>query len=375
MKTRSLKILTVVFCVILMGLTLVSCAEENELNRKDEYAMIEAVDNLNAAAEKDEYILVSFPGLGIEPIVLNKLAFSLGNLGVYWYGILITVGIVLAFVYAYIKSKREGISTNDLLDMGIWGVVCAVVGARLYYVLTSLGSFKGRFFDIFKIWEGGIAIYGAIIGGAIAIAVVCKLKKIKVLKAYDAVAPAVMIGQIIGRWGNFVNGEAYGYEIAEGSIFYGLRMGIYPHVADGITAAETRLAYVHPTFLYESVWNLLGFIIINIFYSRKKKFDGQIFFMYMAWYGFGRTFIELLRTDSLYLFGTIRISALVGCLCFFCGVAMLIYCYLQGKKARLADEEYESAYPLFGTKFAKEKAADEKEEINNDTEDKNDEVD
>ena len=165
----------------------------------------------------------------------------------------------------------------------------------------------------------------------------------------------MLLGQAIGRWGNFINGESYGYELREGALFYWLRMGVYPHLGteSGIEALKSSIAYVHPTFLYESLWNFIGFAVIFAL-SRKKKFDGQSVCLYLAWYGFGRTFIELLRTDSLYVFETIKISALIACLCFFVGVALLIYGAVQGKKIRLASEEYESAYPLFHTKSTSE---------------------
>jgi len=176
------------------------------------------------------------------------------------------------------------------------------------------------------IWEGGLAIYGGIIAGGITLAVVSLIKKIKVGKAFDMVAPAVMLGQLIGRWGNFCNAEAYGRETT-----LPWRMGIR-------ALGSNETIFVHPTFLYESLWNLLGFILINLYYKR-KKFDGQIFFMYITWYGFGRMLIEGLRTDSLYV-GDFRISQVIGFLCFFFGsailVAMSIVCHLRKKDAALA---------------------------------------
>ncbi len=343
MKTRSLKLLCAIFCIVLIVLSVVSCGTTGEFS---DYELKEAIDEQNKLGTGD-YILVSFPGLGIEPMMINKQAFSIGSISVYWYGVLITCGIILAFVYSYFSTKREGMKTDDLLDLGIWAVITAVIGARTYYVLTSLDKYKGRFWDVFKIWEGGIAIYGAIIGGAVAIAGVCLVKKIRILKAYDAISPAVMIGQIIGRWGNFMNGEAFGYQLREGDALYWARMGVYSDATRNL--GESGIIYVHPTFLYESLWNLIGFILIISFFARKKKFDGQIFCAYIAWYGFGRTFIELLRQDSLYLTGSIRISSLVGALCFFAGVGLFIYFALKGKKERLAAEEYDSVYPLFRT--------------------------
>jgi len=175
------------------------------------------------------------------------------------------------------------------------------------------------------------------------------------------VAPAVMLGQIIGRWGNFFNGEAYGAEVPEESILYFARMGLISSNTRH-DFGTSQMVYVHPTFLYESLWNLVGFIIINLLY-KKKKFDGQIFFMYIAWYGLGRTVIELFRADS----GTISASLIIACLSFFGSVAFLIYGVVIGKKKKLETEEYESAYPLFGTKFARKnsKNLNKEEEKNN----------
>ena len=335
--------LALVLALMLAALGLVSCAAE-EITRGEVATMINGLEN--------DQVIVSFPGLGIPPVIINRVAFSipLGStsaITVYWYGVLIVIGMALGIVYAALRAKHnEKIKSDDLFDIALWAIVAAIVGARLYYVLTSLDKYK-NFWDVFKLWDGGIAIYGALIAGAIAIFFVCRFKKLKFLKVFDLAAPAVMIGQIIGRWGTFVNGEAYGYEIAKEEFLYFLRMGVYPHINEGINATSSELAFVHPTFLYESVWNLLGFVLLNVLY-RKKKFDGQIFYTYIAWYGFGRMFIEMLRTDSLYV-GTIRISVLVGCLCFVAGVALLILGAEKGKKERLAKESYEKQYTNFKT--------------------------
>ena len=185
-------------------------------------------------------------------------------------------------------------------------------------MLTTLDQYDS-FLDAIAIWNGGIAMYGSIIGGALALIIVSKIKKYdktKVIKIFDLVAPGVMLGQIIGRWGNFVNGEAHGIETSEN---FFLRMGL-------MGAADTnyryQMTYYHPTFLYESLWNLVGFVLINLLY-KKKKFDGQIVLMYLAWYGLGRMFIEGLRTDSLYI-GVFRISQVVGFLCFVICTTLLV---------------------------------------------------
>ncbi len=289
-------------------------------------------------------ITVSFPGVGIDSFNLNPVAFTLpffGGLEVRWYGIIITLGIILAFTYAAFRAKQEGIIFDDVLDIAIFTVIFGIIGARLYYVLTSLGEYDS-FFEMIAIWEGGLAIYGGIIAGAITILLVCRFKKIKFLKMFDATAPAVMIGQILGRWGNFFNGEAYGEELKEGAFLYFARMGLIPNIE-----SPSRMYYFHPTFLYESLWNLVGFVIINALY-KKKKFDGQIVLMYAAWYGFGRMLIEGLRTDSLYV-GVFRISQVVGFVCFVVGTLLLVIGLVKARRAALTAREYEPSYPKFVT--------------------------
>ena len=170
------------------------------------------------------------------------------------------------------------------------------------------------------IWEGGLAIYGGIIGGVLGIYICCRRKKMKFFSMLDSISPGVMIAQAMGRWGNFFNGEAYGSIVPEGSPLYFLRMGLYPHPHDYHDIKG--MIYVHPTFLYESLWNVLGFVFINLLY-KKRKFDGEVALWYFAWYGFGRMFIEGLRTDSLML-GPFRISQLVGLICFLAGTTLVI---------------------------------------------------
>lgn len=278
--------------------------------------------------------IFSFPGLGIDWYALNKVAFSLGKIEVRWYGVLITCGIILAFLYTYLRGKyHEGVILDDIIDVGLLTVILGIVGARTYYVLTTLNTHRyDSLWDVIAIWEGGIAIYGAIIGGCIGILIMCRIKRISWLKMFDMVAPGVMLAQAIGRWGNFFNGEAYGYSIGnttlfdffgtthilqsgEGTLFHTLRMGLHNGVFP---------TYYHPTFLYECIWNLLGFALINLFYKH-KKFHGQVALLYFTWYGFGRMFIEGFRTDSLYLPGTtLRISQCLGLFCFVVGLALSV---------------------------------------------------
>ena len=296
-----------------------------------------------------ETFQISFPGLGIGEFTLNRVAFSIGSVEVRWYGILITLGIVLAFLHVYYRGKQcEGVVLDDIIDIGICTVFLGVVGARLYYVLTTLDQYRYEsFLDVIAIWNGGLAIYGGIIGGCIGIVLGCLWKKISWRKLFDMAAPGVMLAQAVGRWGNFCNGEAYGYAIGEttrfyffnnehilnsgeGTLFHTLRMGLYPN------SWSNQPTYYHPTFFYESLWNLLGFVLVSIFY-RHKKYNGQIALMYFAWYGFGRMFIEGLRTDSLFIPGTpLRISQCLGLLCFVVGSALLIFFAVWGRTHRFA---------------------------------------
>ena len=292
-------------------------------------------------------VIISFPGIWIDPFSIDKVAFELpffGGLEVRWYGIILTLGIIAGLCYALYRTKTEGISSDDIMDYALWTILLAIIGARIYYVLTTLKDPAGNwnyhsFTDVIAIWNGGIAMYGSVIGGALALFIVSKIKKYnknQMLKIFDMVAPGVMLGQIIGRWGNFVNGEAHGVETSEN---FFLRMGL-------MGAADTdypfRMVYYHPTFLYESLWNLIGFVLINLFY-KKKKFDGQIVLMYLAWYGFGRMFIEGLRTDSLYI-GVFRISQVVGFFCFAICTALLVYFLVRSRRGELDTEEYVPVY-------------------------------
>ena len=307
-------------------------------------------------------VVVWFEGLGLPQITLDKVAFTLfGTLEVRWYGIMITLGILAAYFYASWRGKKnEGIISDDLLDVGFATVILGIIGARAYYVLTSLEHYSS-FGEAIAIWNGGLGIYGGIIGGCLGILIAAAIKKMSWRKLFDVIAPGVMLAQAIGRWGNFFNGEAYGYEITEttrffffgkehilpsgeGTLFHTLRMGLYPN-----DVSSRYMVFVHPTFLYECLWNLLGFALINLCY-KKKRFDGQIALMFFAWYGFGRMFIEGLRTDSLYIFdhageGGVRVSQLVGLLCFVIGSILLITLWIRhGRK--LSDFTTERELPI-----------------------------
>ena len=283
---------------------------------------------------------VSFPGLGIEPFHMDRIAFSLFGIDVNWYGLIITCGMILAVLYALWHAKHEGVKSDDIIDLALALIFCGVIGARLYYVimefdqyLVSGGTFwqnlGGTLYNCIAIWNGGLAIYGGIIAGFLAAMVVARAKRIPFPVIADIAGPAVMVGQIIGRWGNFVNVEAFG---AETTLPW--RMGVLYSFNDGVSFVSEK--FVHPTFIYESLWNLLGLILITYFY-KKKKFHGQMFLTYMTWYGFGRMLIEGLRADSLYV-GSIRISQLVGFVTFVVGAVLIIYNLQRVKKKSLSEK-------------------------------------
>ena len=242
------------------------------------------------------YSEISFPGLGI---TLNPpTSFSVGPLSIHYYGLIIAIGLMLAVFYCSKRSQQFGLDEDTLLD----GVLCitpvAVIFARIYYCIFSWELYADDPIRVLYIWEGGIAIYGSVIGAILGIIVFCKVKKIRITTVLDLVSLGFLIGQFIGRWGNFFNREAFG---AETESF--LRMGL-------MKASTGVVTYYHPTFLYESLWNFTGFLVLH-FLSKKRRYDGQIALGYLAWYGLGRAFIEGLRTDSLYI-GPFRVSQLLA---------------------------------------------------------------
>ena len=257
------------------------------------------------------YGTISFPGLGLS-FNPSRVAFSIGNKPIYWYGIIIAAGFLLAVYYAMRRADQFGLTQDNIIDMLICAVPLAIIGARAYYCLFSWNLYKDDPIRVLYIWEGGLAINGGVIGAAIGLFLYTKVKKVKTSALLDIGGLGLLIGQSIGRWGNFMNREAFG---AQTDSF--LRMGL--------TDASGATIYVHPTFLYESVWNAIGLLILH-FYSKRRKFDGQIFLMYLGWYGLGRMFIEGLRTDSLYVGASnLRVSQLLAGVCFLAVVIFLVY--------------------------------------------------
>ncbi len=262
---------------------------------------------------------VGFPELGIGPFDITSTAFTAGSLKVQWYGLIIVLGMILACAYAFHRMKELGLILDNMLDIAIVCIPCGIIGARLYYVLTSLDEYHSLY-EAIAIWNGGIAIYGGIIGGLLGVIAVCLWRKYNILAILDCIAPGVMIGQMVGRWGNFVNAEAYG--IVGPYDFLGMKFDAMSIAANNPFIMTINGEYVHPTFLYESVWNFVGFLIINALW-KKKKYNGQIMIMYLTWYGLGRSIIEGFRGDSLYI-GMFRISQLLAFICFVAGVVLLI---------------------------------------------------
>ena len=270
---------------------------------------------------------VGFPALGIGPFEINPTAFVIGPLRIQWYGLILTTGILLACLYAFYRMKSLGLVLDNMLDTVLVCVPCGIIGARAYYVLTSLNEYRS-FYDVIAIWNGGIAIYGAVIGGFLGIVAVCRFKKYKLLPVLDCICPGVMIGQLLGRWGNFVNAEAFG--LTDKYDFLGIPLNATSLAQNNPFMMTINGMLVHPTFLYESFWNLIGFIIINAFWKH-KKWDGQIVVMYLTWYGLGRSVIEGFRGDSLYI-GPFRISQLIAFVCFIVGTVLLVYKASKTKK-------------------------------------------
>lgn len=262
---------------------------------------------------------IAFPGLGLD-FELNRVAFSLFGKDIYWYALIIATGFLLAVWYGSMRAKQFHLKRDDLLDMLLYAVPIAILSARAYYVIFNFDLYRDDLISVFYIWEGGIAIYGAILGSLLTVILFCKKRKLPLWDMLDIGALGLLIGQMIGRWGNFVNGEAFG-----GVTELPWRMQLYDR-------AVKATVEVHPTFLYESLWNFVGFVLLH-FYSKKRKFSGEIFFLYVAWYGLGRSLIEGLRTDSLYLFGSgIRISQLIGIISFVGAMVVLVVKWYQRKK-------------------------------------------
>ena len=256
---------------------------------------------------------VSFPNLGWE-LTINRVAFSIGSFQVYWYGLIIATGLILALVYAHFSAKRYNVDGSKLMNCVFAGIITGIIGARLYFCIFKWDYYGSHPLEIFAIHEGGLAIYGGIIGALLGGLGVAKIQKMKFMPILDITMVGFLIGQGLGRWGNFFNQEAYGTPT---DLPWGM-------MSEG-TLGET----VHPCFLYESLWCLLGVAVLHFYGKYRQRYAGQIFYLYLVWYGFERMIVEGLRTDSLYLpfqlFGMdIRVSQVLSFAIFVTGIVLLI---------------------------------------------------
>lgn len=256
--------------------------------------------------------IISFPAFGIE---LNPPAgFDLFGKTIYLYGVVIALGFILGMIYCTKRAPKFGLTEDNIYDVILWALPMGIIGARAYYVIFNFDLYRGRpITDIFAIWEGGLAIYGGIIAAVVTVFILCRIKKLPAGAFLDCAVFGLIIGQICGRWGNFFNREAFG---AETELF--TRMGL--------TTAKGTI-YVHPTFLYESLWNLAGLVMLHLYVQKgKRKYDGEVFTLYVIWYGIGRCMIEGLRADSLYIGSTgIRVSQLLAGVSAVIAAGLLLY--------------------------------------------------
>ncbi len=271
-----------------------------------------------------EKITVEFPNLFQGTQITYSRGFEVFGLSIYWYGILIAVGILLAYIYATVRcDKVFGLPKGRFFDVVFVSVIGGFLGARIYYcVFTTLDPDSGMKYDFIttftKIHDGGLAIYGGIIGALLTALVMCKVRKLNFFAACDIAALGFLIGQTIGRWGNFINQEAYGSACDADWLF-------------AMTGSKIENGPVHPCFLYESAWCLLGFILLHFYSKKLRSFDGEIMLLYLSWYGLGRFFIESDRSDSL-MAGSFKVSQIVAAVCFVCGIALFIVFKIITKK-------------------------------------------
>ena len=279
---------------------------------------------------------IQFPELGWK-FHIDPTAFTVFGFQIQWYGIIITIGLILALIYVLPRMKRFGLDADRAIDVIIGGVIGGIVGARTYYVLMRWDEYKGDWKAIINTRNGGLAIFGGIIGGILIGYIIARIRKVKALPMLDVVSLGFLIGQGIGRWGNFVNQEAFGTNTDS---FLGMTGGtIQRTIADGMSMDGDMYKNglemlwekpVHPCFLYESIWCLLGFVILA-FWSKRRKYDGQIFLMYLTWYGAERFLVEGIRTDSLML-GNIRISQALAAVIFVASVILQIVFFIRRKR-------------------------------------------
>ncbi|EAC9742249.1 prolipoprotein diacylglyceryl transferase [Listeria monocytogenes] len=254
-------------------------------------------------------------GNGVQP--LDPVAIQIGSISVKWYGVIIASAVVIALLLALSEANKRKMDKEIIVDLLIWAIPISIISARIYYVIFEWDFYKNNLGEIVKIWHGGIAIYGALIGAVLTAIIFSRIKKISFWQLADVVAPSLIIAQTIGRWGNFMNQEAHGAETTR-SFLESL------HLPDFIiNQMYIDGAYYQPTFLYESLWNVLGFIVLLII-RRTKIRRGELFLGYVIWYSFGRFFIEGMRTDSL-MWGDFRVSQVLSLLLIVLSIGIIIY--------------------------------------------------
>ncbi|MBQ9460577.1 MAG: prolipoprotein diacylglyceryl transferase [Clostridia bacterium] len=268
---------------------------------------------------------VQFPGMGIS-MTIDPVAFSIGDFKVYWYGIVIGIGFALALFFALRNLRRFGIKADGFIDCVLAGLIFGIIGARLFYVIFRWEYYSQHLDELFAIHNGGLAIYGGVIGALTSGCIVAKIKKLPILAVLDISMMGFLIGQGIGRWGNFFNQEAFGTPT---------------DLPWRMVSENTGGVGVHPCFLYESLWCLLGFLLLWLFSRRFRKYDGQIFLMYLVWYGIERMIVEGLRTDSLYTpFLGLRVSQVIAAVTALTGIVLLI---VFRKRTYKAADNFETA--------------------------------
>lgn len=317
-------------------------------------------------------VLVKFAGIAKEFTVSNTL--NLGFTTVRWYGAIIAFGFLLAVLFGGRIAYKWKINLDKMIDVLLYGTIGGILGARLYYVAFKWDYYGQHLSEVFKIWEGGLAIYGGIIGGLLAAFIVCKSEKLNFFNLLDMASMSLLIGQGIGRWGNYANQEAFGSitnrnwgmmsdtvaeYISEHASYFGL--GNVENVKQYIADNDI---YVHPTFFYESVWCLLGFLVLYIIMRKRRKFSGQLFLCYGVWYGFERMVVEGLRSDSLYIANTsIRVSQALSAVLMLVSLVLLIALYVKFSKHPKPIEGIDFFPPKTEKELEAEKRKAEKKEL------------
>ncbi len=272
---------------------------------------------------------IVFENLGIR-LSINPVLFSIGQIKIHWYAVIIIIGIIAGFLYACHFCIKDDEDTETLYDILLFGLPSAIIGARLYYVIFNFSSYKDNLIDIFKIYEGGLAIYGGVLFALLSTFIYCRKKKKNFLQFLDYGSAGLFVGQSIGRWGNFVNQEAFGGNCTS---LFAMKGNIIKETLIALNKSGVDInpsLGVHPTFLYESVWNAIGALLIMLVFKKRKNY-GTPFAFYLIWYSSGRLFIEGMRTDSLMLFGVIRVSQLVAILLIIVGLLILFGNYRRNR--------------------------------------------